>query len=77
MRVVDKFGVILKDVTCLKQSEIDEIQNIINDQKTYTHPDMQKEMHKIAKQNQRVLDGIIALKNIIEDLRWRNENNCE
>ncbi|HAC4847981.1 TPA_asm: hypothetical protein GZV06_15030 [Listeria monocytogenes] len=67
MRVVDKFAVILRDVKFLKQSDIDKIQNIINDQKTYMHPFNQKEMHKIAKRNQRILDGIIVLKHIIED----------
>ncbi|EKZ5139150.1 hypothetical protein QMH00_000049 [Listeria monocytogenes] len=61
---------IITDIRFLKQVEIDEIQQMINNQKTYVHPFKRKETkktHAIAEHNQRMVDGLIALKNIIED----------
>ncbi|EAE8321806.1 hypothetical protein BOQ21_02570 [Listeria monocytogenes] len=70
MNGINKMNRIITDIRFLKQDEIDEIQQMINDQKAYTHPFKRKEMkktHDIAEHNQRMVDGLIALKNIIED----------
>ncbi|EKZ0536220.1 hypothetical protein ACUE9N_000037 [Listeria monocytogenes] len=70
MNGINKMNRIITDIRFLKQVEIDEIQQMINNQKAYIHPFKQKEMkktHDIAEHNQRIVDGLIALKNIIED----------
>ncbi|WP_270996985.1 hypothetical protein [Listeria seeligeri] len=66
----EKFSKIIKDIRFLKQDEINEVQELIDIQKAYTNlfkRGEMREIHKIAEHNQRMLDGLLVLKEVIAD----------
>ncbi|MGC9339523.1 hypothetical protein [Listeria ivanovii] len=70
MNGIEKIDIIMKAVRFLTQDEIDEMQELIDNQKTFMHPLKRGEMrktHKIAEHNQRMLNELLVLKEIIED----------
>ncbi|AIS61344.1 hypothetical protein [Listeria ivanovii] len=70
MNGLEKIDLIMGAVRLLTQNEIDEMQELIDNQKTFIHPFKRGEMrktHKIAEHNQRMLNELLVLKEIIED----------
>lgn len=71
---MNKINSIIADIRGLTQDEIDEAINTIASQKNYNHPFKRgkvAEIHRIAEHNEQMINGLIALKEIIED--WEEE----
>ncbi len=76
MNGLEKIDLIMGAVRLLTQNEIDEMQELINNQKTFIHPFKRGEMrktHKIAEHNQRTLNELLVLKEVIDDFEEEEE----
>lgn len=76
MNGIEKIDKIITVVRFLTQDEIDEMQELINNQKTFMHPFKRGEMrktHKVAEHNQKMLDELLVLKEVIEDFKEEGE----